>query len=52
MLAKPDSSDVMIGVSGVAGDAPELVVVNGAGAATTIARDAPVTWPCPCPAGP
>ena len=52
MLAKPDSGDVMIGLTGAAGGAPELVVVNGAGAATTIARDAPVTWPCPCPGGP
>jgi hypothetical protein len=52
MLAKPDSTDVMIGVSGTAGGAPELVVINNAGAATTIARDAMMSWPCPCPAGP
>jgi hypothetical protein len=52
MLAKPDSIDVMIGVSGAAGGAPELVVIDNAGAAKTIARDALLTWPCPCPAGP
>ena len=52
MLARPDSADVLIGIGGAEGGAPELVVVNGAGAATTIARDALVTWPCPCPAGP
>jgi len=52
MLARPDSADVLIGISGAEGGAPELVVVNGAGTATTIVRDALVTWPCPCPAGP
>ena len=52
MLAKPDSTDVMIGVSGPAGGAPELVVIDSTGRPTTIARDANVTWPCPCPAGP
>lgn len=52
ILARPGSPDVMIGVSGPAGGAPELVVVNLAGASTTIVRDAMVTWPCPCPAGP
>jgi hypothetical protein len=52
MLAKPDSADVMIGVSGAGGGAPELVVIDNSGAAKTIARNALVTWPCPCPAGP
>ena len=52
MLARPDTADVMIGVSGPAGGAPELVVVDSSGISTTIARDAMMTWPCPCPAGP
>lgn len=52
MLARPNSRDVMIGISGPAGGAPELVVIDGAGASTTILRDAMMTWPCPCPAGP
>jgi hypothetical protein len=52
MLARPGAPDVMIGISGPAGGAPELVVINGGGAATTILRDAMMSWPCPCPAGP
>jgi len=51
MLARPDSADVLIGINRADGGAPELVVVNDAGTASTIARDALVTWPCPCPAG-
>src|SRR5207244_2306191 len=50
MLARPDSADVLIGIGGAEGGAPELVVVNGSGAATTIARDALARWPWHCPA--
>ncbi len=52
MLARPNSTDAMIGVSGPAGGAPELVVIDAAGASTTILREGIITWPCPCPAGP
>ena len=52
MLPRPDKPDVMIGVGGPAGGAPDLVVVDSSGISTTIARGAMVTWPCPCPAGP
>ena len=51
MLPRPSSDDVLIGITNPAGDTDETVVVTGAGTASILARNASVSWPCPCPAG-
>ena len=50
MLARPNSADVLIGVTSPAGDS-DVIVVTGAGTATIIVHNGWVKWPCPCPAG-
>ncbi len=49
VLARPNSSDLLIGISNPSGNS-DLVVVKQTGA-TTIARNAVLSWMCPCHPG-
>ena len=51
IVARPHSADVMLSVVDPVGGLSDLIVVDGAGAATTIARNVMMVSPCPCPAG-
>ena len=52
IVARPHSTDVMLSLADPAGGLSDLIVVDGAGTATTIARNVTMVSPCPCPAGP
>jgi len=51
MLARPHSSDIMIGVHGTFGDDTDIIAVDGEGRSHVVSRNLAVTWPCPCPIG-
>ena len=51
MLARPNSTDIMIGVSSLSGNDTELIAVDGDGQTHVVLRNAYVSWPCPCPIG-
>jgi hypothetical protein len=51
MLARPNSTDIMIGVSSLSGNDTELIAVDGDGQTHVLVQNAYVSWPCPCPIG-
>ncbi|HVS05984.1 MAG TPA: hypothetical protein VHK65_07435 [Candidatus Dormibacteraeota bacterium] len=51
MLARPNSNDIMIGVTSPSGDNSDLIAVDADGNSRIVIRNASVTWPCPCAIG-
>jgi hypothetical protein len=51
MLARPNSSDIMIGVHSTFGDDSDIIAVEGGGTSHVVSRNLSVNWPCPCPIG-
>lgn len=49
VLARPNSSDLMVGVVNPGGGLNDLILVTGDGASTVLAHNAMVHVPCPCP---
>ena len=50
MLARPNSRDVLIGVSSPSGDSSSLIAVDGDGHSHILGYPS-LSWPCPCPVG-
>lgn len=51
MLARPNSNDIMIGVTSPSGYNSDLIAVDADGNSRVVIRNASVTWPCPCAIG-
>jgi hypothetical protein len=50
ILARPNSNDIMIGVSSPSGDSSILITVDGDGHSRVLGYPS-INWPCPCPIG-